>query len=140
MAALARISEKASQPLAPALAAYARSAGAIPQLRKFFAGAPATRDKTLEILSADPANANLVLALAPPLPLHQLPPPAWQVVLVRALVTGGNYAGVAAEADRVKLLQAIETTPFFNYSVPKKVQKINLIVEDVQNADQNAKP
>jgi hypothetical protein len=26
---------------------------------------------------------------------------------------GGNYAGVAAEADRVKLLQAIETTPFF---------------------------
>ena len=93
MAALARISEKASQPLAPALAAYARSAGAIPQLRKFFAGAPATRDKTLEILSADPANANLVLALAPPLPLHQLPPPAWQVVLVRALVTGGNYAG-----------------------------------------------
>lgn len=92
MAALARISEKASQPLAPALAAYARSPGAIPQLKQFFASAHATRDMTLEILSADPANADLVLALAPPLPLRQTPPPAWQVVLVRALVTAGNYA------------------------------------------------
>ena len=92
MAALARISEKASQPLAPALAAYARNPGAIPQLKQFFAGAHATRDTTLDILSADPANANLVLALAPPLPLRQVPPPNWQVTLVRALVAAGNYA------------------------------------------------
>lgn len=92
MAALARLSEKASQPLAPALAAYARTAGAIPQLRQFFRGAPANRDLTLDILAQDPANARLVLALAPPLPLRQSPPPNWQVTLVRALVTAGNYA------------------------------------------------
>ena len=92
MAALTRISEKASQPLAPALAAYARTPGAIPQLRKFFAGAPLIRDSTLYILASDPANTNLILALAPPLPIHQTPPPDWQAALVRSLVAAGNTA------------------------------------------------
>lgn len=92
MAALARLSEKASQPLGPALAAYARTPGAIPQLRIFFANAPNNRDLTLAILAQDPTNVGLVLALAPPLPIHLTPPPAWQGILVRSLVLAGNYA------------------------------------------------
>lgn len=92
MAALARLSEKASEPLAPALAAYARTPGAVPQLRQFFRNAPTNRDVTLNILAQDPANAGLVLALAPPLPLRQSPPPNWTISLVSALVTAGNHA------------------------------------------------
>ena len=92
IAALARISEQASRPLAPALAAYARTPGAIPRLRRFFAGAPAVRDTTLDVLASDPANVGLVLALAPPLPLHQSPPPSWQGRLLGSLVVAGDYA------------------------------------------------
>ena len=92
MAALARLSEKASEPLAPALAAYARTPGAVPQLRQFFRDLPVNRAVTLNILAQDPANAELVLALAPPLPLRQSPPPNWPISLVSALVTAGNYA------------------------------------------------
>ena len=92
LSVLASLSELASQPLGPALAAYARTPGAIPQLRKFFAGAPANRDTTLYILAQDAANASLVFALAPPLPLHQSPTPSWPATLVQSLVTAGNYA------------------------------------------------
>ena len=91
MSVLATLSQSASQPLGPALAAYARTPGAIPQLRKFFVGAPANRDTTLDILSQDPANAALVFALAPALPLHQSPSPTWPGTLVHALVIAGDY-------------------------------------------------
>ncbi|MEO7815032.1 MAG: hypothetical protein ABIR87_06260 [Sphingomicrobium sp.] len=92
MAVLVRLSEKASQPLGPALAAYAKTPGAIPNLRQFFRAAPGNRDLTLSILAQDPANTQLVLALAPPLPIHQVPPPDWQGILVRSLVVAGNFA------------------------------------------------
>ncbi|MEO6580565.1 MAG: hypothetical protein ABIN83_05390 [Sphingomicrobium sp.] len=95
MGALARLSEKASRPLGPALAAYARTPGAIPQLRHFFHDSPSNRDTTLEILAKNPANAPLVLALAPPLPLRQSPQPVWPAALVGSLVAAGDY--VAAE-------------------------------------------
>ena len=101
MAALAKLSEHAATPFAPALAAYARSPGAIPQLRRFFAGAPATRDMTLELLSQDPANTELVLALAPPLPLHQSPSPSWPAILVQGLVTAHNYGPAEALWQRI---------------------------------------
>ena len=91
-AALARLSEKASEPLAPALAAYARTPGAVPQLRQFFRDSPVNGGRTLNILAQDPANAELVLALASPLPLRQSPPPNWSTSLVNSLVTAGNHA------------------------------------------------
>ena len=91
MSVLATLSQSASQPLGPALAAYARTPGAIPQLRKFFVGAPANRDTTLDILSQDPANAAVVFALAPALPLHQSPSPTWPATLVHSLVIAGDY-------------------------------------------------
>lgn len=96
MAVLVRLSEKASQPLGPALAAYAKTPGAIPNLRQFFSAAPGNRDLTLSVLAQDPANADLVLALAPPLPIHQVPPPDWQGILIRKLVLAGNFT--AAES------------------------------------------
>lgn len=91
MAVLVRLSEKASQPLGPALAAYAKTPGAIPNLRQFFRTAPGNRDLTLSILAQDPANADLVLALAPPLPIHQVPPPDWQAILINKLVLAGDF-------------------------------------------------
>lgn len=91
MAVLARLSERASEPLGPALAAYARTAGAIPELQQFFRGSPRNRELTLDILSQDPANAGLVLALAPPLPVRRVPPANWQVNVVQAQITAGNY-------------------------------------------------
>ena len=97
MAALTAIAEKASAPLAPALAAYARSPGAIPQLRQFFAGSPAVRDRTLTTLADNAANADIIMALAPPLPARQSPPPNWPERLVNSLIAAGDYAS----ADRV---------------------------------------
>jgi len=65
LGALARLSEKASQPLIPALAAYARTPGAVAELRRYFKLAPATRDSTLALLAEDPRNAPQILSLAP---------------------------------------------------------------------------
>lgn len=91
-AALARLSERASQPLVPALAAYAKTPGAIPELRRFFHASPRNRDLTLATLALDPANADLILALAPALPNRQVPPPDWQPRLIRSLVETGDYS------------------------------------------------
>ncbi len=118
MAALARLSERASQPLGPALAAYARTPGSIPQLRRFFRGSPTNRDTTLDILAQDPANMGLVLALAPPLPLRQSPPPNWQVTLVRSLITAGNYAAAEDIWRRINGItnRGLLYDPQFRYS------------------------
>jgi hypothetical protein len=101
MAVLARLSERASEPLGPALAAYARTPGAVPELRRFFRESPATRDLTLAILAEDPRNAALVLSLAPAAGTRQDPPPAWQGRLVQSLVASGDYAGADAVWRRI---------------------------------------
>lgn len=100
MGALARLSEKASQPLAPALAAFARSPGAIAELRRYFEVSPKVRDTTLAVLAEDPRNAPLVLALAPA-PRPGAPPADWQERLIRALVVAGDYDGAEAIWTRV---------------------------------------
>lgn len=100
MGALARLSQKASQPLAPALAAYARSPGAIAELRRYFAVSPAVRDSTLALLAEDARNARLVLALAPE-PQPGAPPADWQGRLVQSLVTAGDYKGAEAMWARI---------------------------------------
>lgn len=100
MGALARLSQKASQPLAPALAAYARSPGAIAELRRYFAVSPAVRDSTLALLSEDARNAPLVLALAPE-PQPGAPRADWQGRLVQSLVTAGDYKGAEAMWARI---------------------------------------
>lgn len=100
MAALARLSERASEPLVPALVAYAQTPGAIAELRRFFATEPVVRDRTLGLLAGDARNATLVLALMP-----DARPGAitgdWPQRLIRSMVVAGDYAG--AEAMWVRL-------------------------------------
>lgn len=100
MAALTRVAPEAADPLVPALAAYARTPGALSELRRFFRLAPDTRDRTLSLLAGDPKNAMLVLALAPP--VSRLgEPPEWQSRLVRSLVDAGDYAGAEKMWSRI---------------------------------------
>lgn len=96
MAVLARLQPKTAQPFVPAVAAYARSPGAIDRLRRFFADAPDMRDPVLLALARDPANAPLVLTLAPA-PVTKPPYPEWQTTLLGALVA----AGKVGEAERM---------------------------------------
>lgn len=100
LGALARLSEKASQPLIPALAAYARSPGAITELRRFFKLSPATRDRTLSLLAEDAGNAPLVLALAPE-PRPGAPAADWHGRMIQSLVATGDYAGADALWSRI---------------------------------------
>lgn len=95
LGALARLSEKASQPLVPALAAYAKTPGAIPQLRRFFKLSPIIGGSTLAMLAGDARNAPLVLALAPDSP-RGAPTADWQGRLIQTLITAGDYAGAEA--------------------------------------------
>lgn len=100
MGVLARLSERAAQPLIPALAAYARTPGAVAQLRRYFVHAPATRDRTLALLAADARNAPLILSLAPEA-LDGAAPAEWHANLVRSLVVAGDYAGADALWRRI---------------------------------------
>ena len=100
MGVLARLSEKASQPLIPALAAYARTPGALPELRRFFKLSPATRDRTLALLAEDARNAPLVLALAPE-PVRGAPEADWHGRMIQSLVSAGDYAGADALWSRI---------------------------------------
>lgn len=92
LGALARLSPEASRPLIPALAAYAKSPGAVDQMRRLFEAAPETRGFLLSLLAEDPANARLVLALAGPWQ-PGTPPPDWPGKLVTAMVNAGDYSG-----------------------------------------------
>ena len=98
--ALARLSEQASQPLIPALAAYANTPGAIPELRRFFKLSPVTRDKTLALLALDANNAPLVVALAPE-PLTNAAKADWPGRMIRSLIAAGDYAGADAVWSRI---------------------------------------
>lgn len=100
LGALTRLSEKASQPLVPALAAYAKTPGAIAELRRFFDFAPATRDSTLALLSEDSRNAPLILSLAPET-LDGAAPADWHGRLIQSLIRAGDYAGADALWSRV---------------------------------------
>lgn len=91
LAALSRVVREAHRPLVPALAAYAATPGAVPRLRDFFLRAPAYRDEVLGALAADPANAELIIALAGA-PGPGAGSSAWQTRIVEALLAKGEYA------------------------------------------------
>ena len=100
LGALARLSERASQPLIPALAAYAQTPGAIAELRHFFKFAPATRESVLALLAEDSRNAPLILSLAPD-PIKGAAPAEWHGRLIQSLIRSGDYAGADALWRRV---------------------------------------
>ncbi|MEO8141215.1 MAG: hypothetical protein ABI617_01005 [Sphingomicrobium sp.] len=100
MGALARLSERASEPLVPALVAYARTPGAIAELRRFFVLAPTVRDRTLSLLAGDARNAPLVLALMPD-PRSVSKDSDWPRRLIQSMVLANDYAGAEAMWTRL---------------------------------------
>ena len=90
VAAFSRLVPGASAQFAPALAGFARTPGAIPQLRTFFRSSPEFEPLVLGALAADPGNADLILALAGP--ADGSADPGWQARLVAGLVEQRQYA------------------------------------------------
>ena len=89
MQALLSLQARGGESFAPALAAYARSPGAVPQLRAFFAKYPQAEAGILSLLASDAANADLVLALATD---KASPNPDWRGILVSALAAAQDYS------------------------------------------------
>ena len=91
MSALATLVPSAVAQLGPALAEFARQPGAAPALRSTFARSPALESATLTALAANPANADLVRALAGPARRDPAAAP-WQPTMIAALIDSGNTA------------------------------------------------
>lgn len=89
MHALVGLQTAGSEALGPALVAYARSPGAIPQLRAFFGRYPALEAGILNMLATESANTDLVLALARNV---RTPQPDWRINLLNGLVADKQYA------------------------------------------------
>lgn len=98
MQSLVRLQSRGVELFGPSLAAYARTPGAVPELRAFFAKYPRAEAGVLAMLALDPANADLVLALASKL---RNPEPDWRGTLVGSLVAAGQYARAHAIWERV---------------------------------------
>lgn len=88
MQALVSLQSRGAETFGPALVAYARTPGAVPELRAFFAKYPRAEASVLSILATDPANADLVLALASNV---RDPDPDWRGILVSVLARAGQY-------------------------------------------------
>lgn len=93
----------------PALAAYARTPGALPALKSFFARKPEVEPAVLTALAGDAANAELVLSLARNL---RDPQPDWRPVLVSAIASSGQHRKAYAVWIKVNGLRA--THALFN--------------------------
>lgn len=87
MSVLNRLLPQASLQLPPALAAYAKTPGAAGQLGAIVRAYPELKPALLDQLSADAANAELVLSLA-----GKDPDGPWRGKLVQALLDAGNHA------------------------------------------------
>lgn len=83
--AFSRLVPTAAAQFAPALASFAHTPGAIPQLRGFFRSSPEFEPLVLDQLAADVRNTDLILALAVGRPAGD-PPQPWQAKIVGALV------------------------------------------------------
>jgi len=88
MQVLVSLQSRGAEAFAPALVAYARTPGAISQLRSFFRKYPRVEANVLSVLASDAANANLVLALATG---DGVADPNWRATLVSALAAAGQY-------------------------------------------------
>jgi hypothetical protein len=92
MQALVSLQARGTEGFGPAVAAYARTPGAVPELRAFFAKAPRVEAAILTLLATDAANADLVLSLASGRPAE----PDWRPQLVASLASAGQYARARA--------------------------------------------
>ncbi len=90
---LSRLLPGAAAALAPAIANFARQPGGAGRLAPLLVDEPALRGRVLEELSADQANAGIVLQLAgkltPPGPGRKWP--TWQGRLLKSLLDAGRH-------------------------------------------------
>lgn len=117
MQALIAIQSRGLEVFIPALVGYARTPGAIPELRAFFRQYPRLEPSVLSLLATDPANADLVLALA----TVQKPDPDWRGTLVAALASSGQYTkafAVWAKLSGVRSRPALFNAGFAELSAP----------------------
>ena len=109
----------------PALVGYARTPGAVPELRAFFAQYPRLEPYVLGLLATDPANADLVLALA----TVPKPNPDWRGTLVSSLASAGQYSKAFATWARLSGVRSrpalfnpgfadLAAPPPFNWTFP----------------------
>jgi len=89
MQVLVGLQSRGLEAFLPALVAYAKLPGAIPQMRDFFRLRPQSEAPVLSILAIEPANADLVMALATNV---RSPEPDWRGTLVTRLAATGQYA------------------------------------------------
>lgn len=110
--------------LVPAIAQYAKSPGAVPNLRRMFAGDPGLGDAVLSDLARDAGNFDLIVALAGKDISHSelRPTPAWQAQLLRSLIERGDVARAHALWLRISGLRTapkgIFNPRFAKLSVP----------------------
>jgi tetratricopeptide (TPR) repeat protein len=90
MAILTRLFPSTADQLVPALSQYARSPGAAGELNAILRDNPKLRGPLLKSLAADPANAELVIALAG---TTRVPGDSggWQKILIEAFVDRGDF-------------------------------------------------
>lgn len=103
MQALVSLQSRGAEVFVPALVAFARTPGAVPQLKAFFRRYPQVESAALSVLSLEPANADLVLALAN----QRRPDPDWRPTLVSVLATDGQYARAHAAWTRLSGVRAV---------------------------------
>jgi len=118
MHALVSLQSRGLEAFEPAVAAYARAPGAVPQLKLFFADVPRMEATVLSILAANAANADLVLALASG---RRAPGPDWRGTLVSALVDSGQYTrayGTWARLSRVPPNRGLFNPAFAKVDAP----------------------
>jgi hypothetical protein len=87
---LSRIAPNGVGTVAPYVARYAHDRANWPQVRALFRSQPALEDAALSALARNPANADLVLALATP--GRRGPKTPWLPTLLASLTSAGQYA------------------------------------------------
>lgn len=107
MAVLSRLTPRSHEAFVPALAAYARTPGALPALAAFLAASPEYKPLVLQTLAQDAANAELILRLAGPGPFAKSEVVLnWQRPLLSKLVKAGDYAEAHAVWRRLSGVDA----------------------------------
>lgn len=113
MSVLGRMIPGAMDQVAPALAAYAANADAVPHLRSILLAYPELEPALLNELAQNPANAELIIAIAPP----DRPggdPPQWQEKLLNGMVEQGDYERAHGVWARLAGVQPASSRGLFN--------------------------
>ena len=132
MYVLVKLHERGGEPFVPALVAYARTPGAVPALRQFFAANPGVEAGVLSALAGDAANADLVLSLASN---WRNPAPDWRPGFVSALASAGQYerayavwARFSGVTKRPLLFnpgfEVLPAPPPFNWAFPQSAEGV----------------